>query len=147
MKPAKSPADPYVRSAKAEARLRLFVAKAVLRAAEAGGIDAAIAELVRITVGQDAQGNPVDIAPRTRRGAASDLARLAVAAATMSRPPTSVFAVQASSLTIADGGDLAQRLGVGAEAWLERFVAGLREVGSLPDGGSPPCDARPPDGS
>lgn len=143
MKHPKGHADPYVRSARAEARLRLFVARAVLRAAEAGGIDAAIAELVRITVGQDARGQPIDIAPRTRRGAASDLTRLAVAAATMSRPPTSVFAVQASSVTIADGGDLAQRLGVGGEAWLERFVAGMRELGTSLQQEWTPRDAPP----
>lgn len=67
-----------------EARLRLRLATAHLKAADKGAIEAAVVELVRVMSGVGKDGKPINVSPRTRMRAADALLRHATHAATMS---------------------------------------------------------------
>ena len=67
-----------------EARLRLRLAKAHLKVADKGALEAAVIELVRIMQGTGKDGRPIHVSARTRARAAHAILQSAHAAATMS---------------------------------------------------------------
>lgn len=67
--------NPYVHSDRTQHRLRVRLARAHLKAADRGAFDAAIATLLRVAMGVDRDGKPIDVSPRTQAVAAAALLR------------------------------------------------------------------------
>lgn len=125
--------NPYARTARAEARLRLALARSMLRLQKAGAVDAALAELVRIVLGQDAKGQPIAVPHRTRAQAAASLARLVVSVASLTRgAPTQAEPAPPGLSAPATPVERVKALPGETQAWLRDVVGGLNELGLLP---------------